>query len=775
MSRSRKKPSFTIINELSPTASRAPSPTPSSSGRLSPFLGRGFKPPAAQLKHRNSFDSLDYHTKPSVHFSNSLVKQPRSRSSLSLTPRSILHKKTSAENYDSETDVVSRTIRYPNTALKSSNSSLRRSYDLLPFIKPNPRPINLTSSRTYMSHNRLYRSKTNLVLDERLETTNKKPPVNPRSYQKGMLRVVNGSELKPHSPSKIPIPKNSLTGSMDNINLGTDKSTSPKKRSSSLPKKPLNRIRSPSTKSTQTPEIIPTAVNLKKISIKKPLGRTNSTLSTTSTGKPTTKKKVNDKDKPKEKEKEGAEKGKALLKKTFGSLAKNALKKPTGATSEDSDKPADKTAAPPEKEKEEKKEEKKEDTKPAPTPTPSKVISKNDSQKTESTKEESSGHQQLQIQPKSPTKSMLSESIKLKRSFGLGSVSKALTRSFRRKKKEDGSDNESVSEFQSQLTLKRTDSQMSIKVPSTPSLSKFKLKRTPSFKSGGGDTENTGSASGSKKDLSTTTAPSLTIEKTSLLKRQLSNISKKFTDADVTKKLESISHDSRSRVDEKDLEERTLKLKHQEPENKDNTDVPKNEKGEKLIPMTKSNVISMTTAAITAQPVNISTTVTNKLSERADKKERENSAEKQKSTDPPKSAEKRDLSAAKAEVRRALLNMNKPDSAGKPSFAELMKNDQLRKQRSRPGSHRVDTNDDNNNNNNNETTPRQMKKQMVEDERVSERAITEPPDVELESGYIRQSDINSKESDEKTLMRTKSESTMMADGEVNFEYDDEIR
>lgn len=362
----------------------------------------------------------------------------------------------------------------------------------------------------------------------------------------------------------------------------------------------------------------------------------------------------------------------------------------------------------------------------------------------------------------------------MKRSFGLGSVSKALTSSFRRAKKKDSDSESMMGDFQSQLTLNRTDSMMSIKGPATPGVSRFKnpLKRTPSFKNEEGVEKE---SLGSKKE--TPVLP----KKDSLLKRQMSNI--------------SIMSKNRSHVDPDDAkhkagtsEEKEITLHIKQSGSGTNNENSDNSNIDKMVPLTKSNVVSMTTAAITAQPVQISTSVTKQLGNREPSSEelkRPTSAaiskrDSQKTIENLSRSESRQSNKAETPKPEKKFPSRPPSSkqSSTPKTIEILK---PTSKPPTPGSQRhvmeptASTRPSSNNNNDN-TKSNMMAgggggtaaSMMME--QISEKSITTVhPDAELESGNYQQKmehEMQGRGVDEKTLKSSKSESTLIAnDGE----------
>lgn len=232
--RPHKKTSFTIINELSPNQSRPPSPT---GGRTSPFRGKGFRanssvrhmrPVSCPDSPRNSMvassqdvqsqDDSAVPSKPSVHF-NIIAPVPRKRTAVKVLQSSVDDGATArADQFEPAVMDVSYQDRdmesfeiFSNEQMRSGNSSrhasIRAIYPEVPRVslKPSPAP-----------RRHIHKSLNNL--DDEMSTDNElmlsAPVVNPRSYHKGLLRVVSssgGGGSASVSPSKIPRRKSSVS------------------------------------------------------------------------------------------------------------------------------------------------------------------------------------------------------------------------------------------------------------------------------------------------------------------------------------------------------------------------------------------------------------------------------------------------------------------------------------------------------------------------------------------------------------------------------------
>lgn len=215
--RQHKKTSFAIINELSPNQSRPPSP---SGGRLSPFRGKGFRddlnrkprPVSCPESPRNllklpkitAHDDNFLH-KPTVHFniepyirkSNAKKKRPPSSASKKDTKDSSADK--SYQDREIETFEFSPHTRSCNSSRRSSMKNLH-----LPEIPGVRRPFPAPRRQT---------NKSTGDLTNETHYLQRRPLVNPRSTQKGLIRIVSSAES---SPSKIPR-RTSVTRSMDRL------------------------------------------------------------------------------------------------------------------------------------------------------------------------------------------------------------------------------------------------------------------------------------------------------------------------------------------------------------------------------------------------------------------------------------------------------------------------------------------------------------------------------------------------------------------------------
>lgn len=218
--RQHKKTSFAIINELDTNQSRATSP----SGRISPFRGKGFKP-SSRVSSRppspsNNVNSSAEHTKPMVQFNTKIYAEKIGPSTL----KGILHTRQThsasytdlsyqdreIESYDFRTDIKHKTL-IPS---RTKETIPKRPFSVLPEsskVGPSPAP-----------RRKFYKSTEDLYS----QSTNSNAPENPKSFHKGLLQVVaNGNT----SPSKIPRRKSLSSGT----ERGQDRrrsSVSPKRR-----------------------------------------------------------------------------------------------------------------------------------------------------------------------------------------------------------------------------------------------------------------------------------------------------------------------------------------------------------------------------------------------------------------------------------------------------------------------------------------------------------------------------------------------------------------
>lgn len=196
--RQHKKTSFAILNELKPNQSRATSP----SGRVSPFRGKGFKPSSSRASSRpQSPNSSSDHNKPMVQFNPTTYAEkigPSTlkgillrRPSLSASYADLSYRDREMESYDFKTDVKHRTL----IPTRTKDTLPKRPFSVLPDAT-NTAPSPAPRRRFYNSTGDLYSQAPNTA-------------ENPKSYHKGLLHVVrNGNS----SPSKIPRRKSLSSG-----------------------------------------------------------------------------------------------------------------------------------------------------------------------------------------------------------------------------------------------------------------------------------------------------------------------------------------------------------------------------------------------------------------------------------------------------------------------------------------------------------------------------------------------------------------------------------
>lgn len=212
--RQHKKTSFAIINEYSPNQSRPPSPT---GGRTSPFRGKGFRA-SSSIRHMRPvscpesprsalhltdrpFTDDQVINKPSVHFK--IAPAPRRKTAdanISLEKKHDEINQSLTDLSYQDRDMEGFELN-PDDQFKSNQSSRRDSlksiYPELPRKKPSPAPRRFVHKS---ANDLLNEAENDLPLDT--------PLVNPRSYHKGLLRVVSTGQS---SPSKIPRRKSSIS------------------------------------------------------------------------------------------------------------------------------------------------------------------------------------------------------------------------------------------------------------------------------------------------------------------------------------------------------------------------------------------------------------------------------------------------------------------------------------------------------------------------------------------------------------------------------------
>lgn len=193
--RQHKKTSFAILNELQPNQSRATSP----SGRVSPFRGKGFKPSSRvssrpQSPSNDANSSTAENSKPMVQFNTKTFTEKigpstskgillTRRPSLSASYADLSYRDREMESYDLRSDVKHRTL----IPTRTKETLPKRPFSVLPDsskIAPSPAP----RRKFYNSTGDLYTQPPNAT-------------ENPKSYHKGLLEVVRNGHT---SPSKIP-------------------------------------------------------------------------------------------------------------------------------------------------------------------------------------------------------------------------------------------------------------------------------------------------------------------------------------------------------------------------------------------------------------------------------------------------------------------------------------------------------------------------------------------------------------------------------------------
>lgn len=285
-SRLHKKTSFTILNELEPNQSRPQSP----SGGRAPFRGKGFRTNSSMRQrpvscpespknatndsNMSSHDDLQLH-RPSVRFN--IMPIPRKRTTIKVLGKkhdddgnqdSILDFSYQDRDMESFEMLSNGQLLTNNTSAHSSVHSMYPSES--PRTKPSPAP------RRYIQRSASTLHKPEPDEDDILLST---PVINPRSYHKGLLRVVSTSNIpSPPKTSRIPRRKsststvsdfgssaispprkNSFTASADRLHMRRDSSVSPKRRKNSIiggsmidlgvstPSRSTNRISKPTT------------------------------------------------------------------------------------------------------------------------------------------------------------------------------------------------------------------------------------------------------------------------------------------------------------------------------------------------------------------------------------------------------------------------------------------------------------------------------------------------------------------------------------------------
>lgn len=216
--RQHKKTSFAILNELKPNQSRATSP----SGRVSPFRGRGFKP-SSRVSSRpqspsNDANSLNDHTKPMVQFNTKTYAEKigpstvkgilLTRPSFSASYADLSYRDREMESFDFRTDVKHKTL----IPTRTKDTLPKRPYSVLP-DSTNTAPSPAPRRKFHNSQPDLY-------------SQPQKAAENPKSYHKGLIQVVRNGNT---SPSKIPRRK-SLSSDTEKGLERRRSSVSPKRR-----------------------------------------------------------------------------------------------------------------------------------------------------------------------------------------------------------------------------------------------------------------------------------------------------------------------------------------------------------------------------------------------------------------------------------------------------------------------------------------------------------------------------------------------------------------
>lgn len=497
-------------------------------------------------------------TKPTVQFSvNGSSSQPRLNSGQSMIPRGILHNKSNKiydildhqyENYGKISYLPPRRSR----STTPSRGSRPRSFEMLPFISQIPKSIARTSSMRHSSN------------DVRFASAGSKPPINPRSNQKGVLRVVSSAQS---SPSRIPR-RTSIVSSMDGLNR-RESSVSPDnfKRALSMPRRGSRNL-SPVTKEGNTKsEFVKSPRRILKPTTLSPILGTPNKDSDTNEGQA----KVEDKVKSPSK-----------IPLTVITVARLNTKVNSKTNSRD------------------------------PSPSKSRLSSKSNSR--------------VNSRDPSPSKPKIEKITNVKKVEPKKSrmtpitVSKSLTRTTSKKPAEP---------TKKDNTLKRTTTiKKSVSSTAVDKTKSSGLKKTSSFRNENPEGAKKEAASTKKEPSTLKKEPSNLKKEPSNLKKETSNLKKeppiKRENSNLKKDSGNLKRESSSQkipLSKRKSEENMMKKLEKknsfkndkiEEDEKPKED-PENEKFEKLVPMTKNNVVSMTTAAITAQPVQITTTLTNQI------------------------------------------------------------------------------------------------------------------------------------------------------------------
>lgn len=483
-----------------------------------------------------------------------------------MIPRGILQNKSN-KNYDildlEQYENYGKISYLPPRRSRSttpSRGTRPRSFEMLPFISQIPKSVARTSSMRHSSNDVRFAAS---------KSAGSKPPINPRSTQKGVLRVVSSAQ---NSPSRIPRRK-SVVSSMDGLNR-RESSISPDrdfKRAVSMPRRGSYRNISPSTKEG----------SIKSEFVKSPRRILKPTTLSPILGTPNKDSDPNGiESQPKTEKTENSEKSPSKIPLTILTVArlstkvnaKNASRDPSPSKSRLGSKSNSRVGSrepSPSKPKVDKIiNVKKFDSKKAKTTpiTVSRSLTRIASKKPTTNQIEVTKKDQTLKRPSTIKKSVSSTAVDKTKSAGIKKTS-----SFRNENPE-GTKKEAASTKKEPSTLK--------KEPSTLKKEPSNLKKEPAIKR---ENSNLKKESGNlKRESSSQKIPSV--------------LSKRKSEENMMKKLEKKNSFKNEKIEEVEKP-------------KEEAD----EKFEKLIPMTKNNVVSMTTAAITAQPVQITTTLTNQI------------------------------------------------------------------------------------------------------------------------------------------------------------------
>lgn len=608
--RQHKKASFAIINEFTSSVSRAQTPnsagiatTTTGGGRVSPFRGRGFKPPQTASRHSSrpgspsqfltiepptpSDLSDDLMRSPTVQF-NTKTYTDKMRAGVPDTSisRGILQNKEipyidlsnqdrEMESYEIRTDVKHKTlIQIPS---RSDQSLPTKPFSVLPDVHrhltgPSPAP------------RRKFYNSTGDLHAKSVEPT--KPPLNPRSYQKGLLRVVSSANS---SPSKIPRRK-SITSSLENV-------SSFSRRSSISPNRRLSNLGLTNKKSKELSSIIDLGIVA--------AGATQLSRSGSRISKPTTLSPIigtPNKDSEQSAQEEDRSdhglngNGSTLMSPTripiragnshnlLAHINSNLGTNISRANSRVNSRTSSREPSP--------KSMRKPPTSTNLTRTGSKQFNRTGSNRITTSNKASVGPKTNGLAVKKTTDKLRS-SVKKTTSFSKEQVSKKEPAST----KKEPALRPSVSNLNKPLTSVKREKSNLKREPSNLHISS--LKREPSNLKCEGSTL--------RRDI----GPSHLKRQTSKLMLATSVLSKNNSDSQLAKRLEkknSFKNEKQRSTSESDGPESKPTATAEETRTTATNTEPKDPK---LIPMTAANVVSMTTAAIAAQPVQITTAVTN--------------------------------------------------------------------------------------------------------------------------------------------------------------------